>query len=469
MTINLKQIRTLDTDNIKLDKINYNFDQLIANGGGPKGFIGPDGNTGPQGFQGALGFQGNRGIQGFQGSDASSSGATYWNVIPQNTSALNVMATMFAKHPIDPPSVFPLPPIPVPEFPAIVAAGYKGSDSAYREQQSQNVNPYLYQWVVNRQNNFSSNLRFTSSDINTNSFDATMDISQSPGETFNSFKLNFDFIVPQNSQLNLQAGEHIIRNSGSSGGDFLKISNTSGSINNIDTVFSKGAIFNKQIKIGGSNANTDKVATSANNLGLVNFKTVEEIGGSIKSGTIISILPSIFSDPTKFVCTQTIDTSDNPDVPIQIRMGAGIGDYKGWYVCNGKTWTNGTPSIEIEVPDLNSYAYQITSNPLSTDPESQGNVNVINDEIYLIGGADTSMSANWPIDNSGIYNTTLVNNSNDPQIATNNSSSSFKIKKLPQIIYLRTEDLYWVDKGTGQLSSGDYISTDYNTADYNVF
>ena len=36
MAINLKQILISDTDNIKLDKVNYNFDQLVANGGGPQ-------------------------------------------------------------------------------------------------------------------------------------------------------------------------------------------------------------------------------------------------------------------------------------------------------------------------------------------------------------------------------------------------------------------------------------------------
>ena len=83
MTINLKQIRVLDTDNIKLDKINYNFDQLIANGGGPKGYIGSNGNDGAQGFKGALGVQGGRGSQGTKGPDVGGSDS-YWVVVPQN-------------------------------------------------------------------------------------------------------------------------------------------------------------------------------------------------------------------------------------------------------------------------------------------------------------------------------------------------------------------------------------------------
>lgn len=463
MTINLKQISAIDTNNIKLDKINYNFDQLIANGGGPKGFGGTDGITGPQGFQGALGFQGDRGNQGTQGPNAASNNEGYWKVIEQDTSSeINVMATMFAKHPIDPH------PIPVPEFPAVIAAGYQGSYSGYRNQQDNGLPKY--QWVVNRISNFNSNLRFTSIDISGNSFDVTMDSSR----LSSSYKLNFGFIVPQNSQLNLQAGEHIIRDSGNTGVDFLKVSNTSGLIN-VDSLFAGNVTFNQKISIEVQELppdpdRTDKVVISSGASGTIRYKTVEQLGGSVKIGTIISILPSIFSDPSKFICTQTIDAGDSSgikDVPIRITMGAGIGDYKGWYVCNGKTWTDGTPSIEIEVPDLNSYSYQIISNPESIDPESQGLIKVINDEIPLIGGADVLMYANW---NSGIYTTYLVTNQNDTEIPTNSTSTtSFKIKKLPQIIYLKTENLYWVDKGTGQLSSGDYLSSDYSVVDYNAF
>ena len=53
MPISLKHINyTSDSDTIKLDKVNYNFDQLVANGGGPRGPQGAVGQTGPQGNTG---------------------------------------------------------------------------------------------------------------------------------------------------------------------------------------------------------------------------------------------------------------------------------------------------------------------------------------------------------------------------------------------------------------------------------
>lgn len=455
MIINLKQLRTLDTDNIKLDKINYNFDQLIVNGGGHKGPIGPDGNTGPQGFQGALGFQGDRGFQGTQGPDSESI-LSYWDVVPQNLGLENNnTATIFARHPI---SATP------PDYATVVGSGYITGESGYAALPTTSGLPN-YQWIINRKEaNVASNLRLTSGDVLNNAFDITMDINNSTPIT--GSKLFLSFINSINSQLNLQAQEHIIR-SNINGSNILKVSDTGGEIN-VDSVFEAHVTFNQKLSIENSGADTNKVAVAVDTTGLIEFKTTSELGGSVKTGTIISILPSIFSDSNKFICNQTIDTGSDPDNPIQIRMGAGIGDYVGWYLCNGQEWTNGG-SITIEVPDLNSFSYQIIANPISNDPNSQGYIGVTNNEINLIGGADISVEANEIGTSSASYNIELTNDSDDPEISTNSSGNQFKIKKLPQIIYLGADNLYWSQLGTGQLAQADYSSTDYDPVDYNAF
>ena len=47
MAINIKEIlHPSDSESIKFEKINYNFDQIVANGGGP---MGPKGDKGDQG------------------------------------------------------------------------------------------------------------------------------------------------------------------------------------------------------------------------------------------------------------------------------------------------------------------------------------------------------------------------------------------------------------------------------------
>lgn len=64
MAINIKEIFNTDSDVQKVEKLNYNFDQILANGGGP---VGATGSTGPQGAVGATGAQGAVGPTGLQG------------------------------------------------------------------------------------------------------------------------------------------------------------------------------------------------------------------------------------------------------------------------------------------------------------------------------------------------------------------------------------------------------------------
>ena len=63
--INILNLLEGDNQSTLVDKLNYNFDQILSAGGGPQGTIGPLGPTGPIGPQGP---QGPQGIQGLQGS-----------------------------------------------------------------------------------------------------------------------------------------------------------------------------------------------------------------------------------------------------------------------------------------------------------------------------------------------------------------------------------------------------------------
>lgn len=74
MAITIYEIIASDTISQMADKVNYNFDQLLQNGGGPAGPQGPQGPFGPTGPQGVQGPQGIRGSKWFQGSSFPSSG-----------------------------------------------------------------------------------------------------------------------------------------------------------------------------------------------------------------------------------------------------------------------------------------------------------------------------------------------------------------------------------------------------------
>ena len=66
--INILNVLQGDNQSTVVDKINYNFDQILSAGGGPQGqqgLIGPTGAVGPQGAQGVQGAQGPSGTKWF--------------------------------------------------------------------------------------------------------------------------------------------------------------------------------------------------------------------------------------------------------------------------------------------------------------------------------------------------------------------------------------------------------------------
>lgn len=69
MSITIKNITAADTISSMVDKINFNFDQLLINGGGIEGPRGLEGYPGMQGIQGKQGETGNTGEQGKRGTE----------------------------------------------------------------------------------------------------------------------------------------------------------------------------------------------------------------------------------------------------------------------------------------------------------------------------------------------------------------------------------------------------------------
>jgi len=425
--INLKQINVSDSDNIKLDNVNYNFDQLIVNCGGPQGPTGSDGATGAQGVTGAQGSQGSTGTQGFQGPIGASS-TTYWNNIAGD-------AITFSADTLVPKHTAPM------EYPPVISVGFLDTDSQYNTSQALIAGQSPYQFIINRKDHFESNLRFTSSDIDGNHFDFKM--SNDPLSDLDTFTLGFG--VPVATSIVWYAQNHIFK-SNVTGSNLMEITDSTIKYN-VDTEFNRPVTIKEQLVIGNSGAGVDKLAVSSDTLGTVVFKSVNELGGTVPFGTIVSMLPSVFSDSTKFINSQTIDTVTAPDDPIQIRMGAGIGDYLGWYLCNGKVWEGIVAQSQHNVPDLNSFSYSIEDNPTSIDINSQGSVSVSNTDTHLIGGADIDMAAVFATPST--YNISGTVTTTDTTVG-GGGSSTFKIKRLPQIIYLGETDCYWKDKGTNQ-------------------
>jgi len=75
MSINIKEIFQSDNLSLSQDKINYNFDQILANGGGPQGLKGDKGTTGALG---SIGPKGDKGEIGSVGPTGNTGADGYW-------------------------------------------------------------------------------------------------------------------------------------------------------------------------------------------------------------------------------------------------------------------------------------------------------------------------------------------------------------------------------------------------------
>ena len=353
--INLKQILQSDTQQEKLDKVNYNFDQLVANGGGPMGATGSIGETGFQGATGDDGPQGIDGPQGFQGpADASNNskwkdGAIWYN------GALNIK-TIVPEHELAGPATqvnFP---------PTNVLLGYASNDDEYNDLNL--ISGYLNSvLLINKNSNYhDSNIRLISEkgtdkylDIALTNYPALSSIGEQSVLEFKfassvaagEYRWNADTYIINDVNDNEMMSMDAI-NGVKFTGSFLSTN---------DAIFT-GSIFKINNSYVGGTTNTnpdvDKIAVALDNTGTIGFKEASEIGASVPIGTIISFHYDTYIDVSNFTQNQTINLNSDPST-IDIVVGRGVAgtQYEGWYLCNGQTWKNS--NINYTVPNLNSF------------------------------------------------------------------------------------------------------------------
>lgn len=439
MSINLKHISPSDGDNIKLDKVNYNFDQIIYNGGGPKGYQGTTGAQGPQGITGPQGTQGQTGTQGSTGAPGASS-AQYWHIIPGVINNLTADTLMpFHTSSASTPN------------PPVVVSGFLDTDPSYMTAQSLAGGNVPYQWLINRKSNFSSNLRFTN-DVLTSHFDFKI---SNISATNAVMSMGFDSTATTTSKIEWYAETHLFIDNITRS---TLVSMDSGSIEYyVPIAFQDEVIISDTLQIDIPSAGIDKIAVSADSIGTIEFKSATELGIGVPQFTIISVSPEMFAttlpSPTIFFeMNQTIDASPGTAEhlqPLKIIVGRGINEWAGWYLCNGKTWKN-AGGFFYQVPDLNSFNLSIQDNTSITNPDtgwplSQGLVNEINPYVPIIGGAETIVNASQP-GPLGVYDIQGGVDSSFTQFA-GTQGNQFEIKQLPQVIFLGHTDLYWEEQG----------------------
>ena len=433
MALNLKEIFSSDSDQIKLDKVNYNFDQLVANGGGPQGPQGTAGLQGFQGVQGPQGLQGAQGVQGVQGPDGLP-GGEYWFLIQGD--GLTTIDTLIPAHDVG-------------TIPPVIAIGYSTEDSEYSSGFSQTDS----QVIINRPaGTASANLKLESASVDTAAY----------FKLENTGLLNIYFTDTTNSQLPnvFKFNSDMFSFTDMNEDELMSLNNT---LLNVKTPAKLNeTIVTGVLKIESGNPDTDKIAVAKDTTGEIEFKSFDEIGSAVPVGTIVSMLPSIFEDSNYFINSESNITINDFD-RLPVHVGAGIGNYSGWYICNGKTWTDGVTTYQT--PDLSSFSYSIDENPDHTST-GQGTAELTNDSIHITGGADIDLAATY---SSSVYTITGTVNCTDTSIQQG-TGTTVLIKRLPQIIYLGVADLYWEDGGdaTSTTMTIQFTDTAGNVSSFQV-
>lgn len=421
--INLKQILQSDTQQERLDKINYNFDQLVANGGGPAGLTGSIGETGAQGVTGDQGPQGIQGPQGPQGPADESNEARWKDAGTWSNGNLNIK-TIVPIHDNVTTNYNPA---------TAVMIGFANNDPEYHDPSGLAINSSL---LVNKNSNYSSsNIRLITEKNIEQFFDINLTTDNNTSYSTVEFKFNS---TGGGGEFHYLADKFTIEDL--TGNEMMSMDYSNGVVFTGSFLSSSSAEFVGSIfRINnGSGASTDpadgKIAVSLDSQGTIGFKTPGEIGAGIPIGTIVSFLEDIYNDANNFEISQNLsDLAIEPD-QIDITIGRGVAgtDYEGWYLCNGQTWKNGT--VSYTVPNLNSFQFNLSTNTgsLSSLP-SDGTPNVI-------GGGEISLNQN------GSAITTNIDTATTNvwlETASDENHDLYRIIKNPQLIYLGATDLYY--------------------------
>jgi len=434
MSINIKEIFKSDLDpnslnwwaKDKVDKLNFNFGQLQKGGmPGPTGHQGTPGLTGLQGTQGYEGVQGPRGEQGLEGTPANS----IWK-INSTSDGITLLPTRMQGI----------------EFSAVgLITGKKNqSNSDYYTSlpfDGPNSTAAVFYGEINRPN-FALDYEgggattaphsLAGNELTVGDFLGASDfhIVQNIGGTIHS--INRIFIGKENSFDQIPTGL-----------SFTSDLVTSG----IKTDFNRPVETYSSLRLV-TNEGPNKVIVSTDTDGTVIWKSKYEVFGALPIGSIMSIQEEHFNN-ANFNLNGNPETE--PNGLLLNNQGRGRVDtpFEGWYLCNGQVWEQGITSHDV--PNLNSFTFNIDSNNGNNINETTGQPAIINggdNSQILIGGASLQVRANY-ISSSGAYDIETINivtsdssiNFNQP--ASRQQNGSYEHSKMVHIINLGEPTLQW--------------------------
>lgn len=439
MAINIKELFKSDLDpnsnawwsEDKIDKINYNFNQL-SNGGmpGPQGSIGPDGDFGPVGFRGPQGTQGPRGYQGTQGPFAINDWVYYADTISST-------GYLFTKKNINSNLEY---------SPVVMRIGINSNDTRYSTPSS------YYDYVVLSNVNPSADGKSPKINLRLQSDNKVSDFKLIKNGTLTELHIGKFISGESGFELIHVAKDSIIRSITPQSlnpttpheinDTLIKINSRpsqSGSSVASATLSNTGGKFTKSKHTFNysKGAQNDYVLVSDNAQGTSNWRDKKSVFGSFPFGSIISIRESDFN-ASNFYLSENITQSGSPLPTLRNRFGRGKSgtDYAGWYLCNGESWEISPGVNSISTPNLNSFDFTIAPNG-----GDQNQVTAGDNAKILVSGYKIGMTAAL---SGGAYNISLNTNGNqDDSILLGNSSNNAYVGRMVHIVYLENENLTW--------------------------
>ncbi len=471
MAINIKEIFKSDLDpngttwwsKDKIDKINFNFNQL-SNGGmpGPQGYAGVDGPFGPNGIQGPQGYMGPQGYQGPQGAFAPEDWI-YHKDVPNSVEYLFPKANDLT---------------PIQYSSVVMRIGIHNMDSLYTSPSDYSEYTMLSNIKVSDVND--PTYIATSPKINlrlqhdgkvsdwklvNNNGNAEMHIGKfvTSDTGFQLIHSSLNTLINTVDNVGFIKAVHDIKDS------LIKINNinfVSGQQGQSNATVVNGSHFRSNDSfIYNKNPNQGYILVSDDSNGNVNWKNKKSIFENFPLGSIISIREEDFNS-TNFYLNETINYPTNNVIKNRYGRGKENTDYAGWYLCNGETWEFEPGVFSYLTPNLNSFSYNIDANGAAQEEITNGG----DDTPIIIGGYDITMDAVY--NGNSEYSIQLTNtwedNNTSPTpndtIDFGSSANSHYVSRMVHIVKLEREDLTWINpdgSGTTPPPTTVYIPLTY--------
>jgi len=497
MSIDIKELYKSDLDpassslwwsSKKIEKLNWNFDQIELFDGGP---YGPQGFEGSIGFEGATGVQGASGVRGFQGTQGVI-GVVGFNDWTINTKPSGTNTTIKYKE--------------VKNNPANYRIGFADTDTEYAENDSS--------VAVKRFNTKSAlqpNLIFIASNIdagNTNIpvrehfyYNLYANIDNTGALTSTVLDSGFKNVTDSNWKFRLSptVGARFTFFTPKSNPTTLFELNATAFTPKVVSTFDGVSTINGTVKIASNMygaAGTGKIAATAydtsGQLGTVMWKEVNEVLPIFPIGSIIAVDKEFTSQYFNLEKTGTVNNlaevagygSFTPTFKFEYGAGLASGKFKGWYLCNGKTWYKG--SVSYTLPNLCSFDltvdYPTYSSSLLTPPISgYGSLTFTTTNRQHLGTAQVGFKADevstgYYTYNNGTNSQTKVKESyvdvGEPLVtiyggattSTQLNTSTGKGDGLLYLCFLGEDGFIWDTAGTVPTVSA--ISLGYDLDDY---